>query len=197
MKFKFKNCRKINIIFLLRLAILFTTVIPAPAQTNFDALNKPPSAISNSSTQTFSIQTNASFFLEINVEEIRAACIDARRSICGKILKVLPDGLVVESGYTNLFREPLTRDWLAPGTVSATRATNLVEGNEPDSICVGLVFLTNLPKARGPKPKLYDYVLIEGYPSGQYAYVSVGNVHRTVRKFSASLEAAIKWKITQ
>ncbi|HEV2692537.1 MAG TPA: hypothetical protein VG347_06535 [Verrucomicrobiae bacterium] len=112
-------------------------------------------------------------------------------------MKVLPDGLVVESGYTNLFREPLTRDWLAPGTVSATRATNLVEGNEPDSICVGLVFLTNLPKARGPKPKLYDYVLIEGYPSGQYAYVSVGNVHRTVRKFSASLEAAIKWKITQ
>ncbi len=179
------------------LTLLFATAISAPAQSNSVALTELPAAISNSSPQTFSIQTNANFSLAPNVEEIRAVCIEGRRSICGKILKVLPDGLVVDSGYTNLFREPLTRDWLAPGTVSATRATNLVEGNEPNTTCVGLVFVTNLPKARGPKPKLYDYVLIEGYPAGQYTYASVGDVHRTVRKFSASLEAAIKWKASQ
>jgi len=178
-----------------RLALLFVfAALSAPAQTNIVAPADRSAAISNSPAQTFQTQTNKDLSFAQQAEKIRAACIEGRRSICGKILKVLPDGLVVDSGYTNLLREPLTGSWLAPGTVSAIRASNIIEGNEPNAICIGLVFLTDLPKSRGAKPKLYDYVMIEGYPAGQYTYTSVGSVHRTVRKFSASLDAAVRWK---
>ena len=86
--------------------------------------------------------------------------------ICGKILRVLPEGLVVESGYTDLLRPPLTDSWLVPGTVAATRTPNLVESREPGSVCVGTVFLTDLPKARGKKPKPFDFVILLAYPAG-------------------------------
>jgi hypothetical protein len=126
-------------------------------------------------------------------ERVRADCIEGRRMICGKILKILPDGLVVDSGYTNLMRTPLNKSWLTPGTVQAARPPNLVEGKEPGCVCVGLVFLTALPKSRHtPKPKPYDYVVIQGYPAGNYTYTSVGTIQRTVRRFSASLPTAIR-----
>ena len=34
--------------------------------------------------------------------------------------------------------------------------------------------------------------MIEGYPAGQYTYTSIGSVQRTVRRFAASLETAVK-----
>lgn len=126
-------------------------------------------------------------------EKIRADCVEGRRIICGRILKILPDGLVVESGYTNLMRAPLGKSWLIPGTVQTTRPPNLVEAREPGCACVGLVFLTALPKSRSKlKPLLYDYVVIQGYPAGQCTYTSVGTIERTVRRFSASLPTAIR-----
>lgn len=122
-------------------------------------------------------------------EQTRTACIEGRRSICGKILRVFPDGLLVESGYTNLLREPLTKSWLVPGTVPASRAKNLVESRQPGALCVGTVFLTDLPRR---KPHRYDYVIICGYPTGQYAYTSVGAVRKMVRRFSANLDKAVQ-----
>lgn len=122
-------------------------------------------------------------------EHMRAACINGRRSICGKILRIFPDGLLVESGYTNLLREPLTRSWLVPGTVLATAPQHLVEGREPGATCVGTIFLTDLPRG---KPKQYDYVIICGYPTGEFTYKSVGALHKTVRRFSANLDRAVK-----
>jgi hypothetical protein len=122
-------------------------------------------------------------------ERMRAECIDGRRSICGKILRIFPNGILVESGYTNLLREPLTRSWLVPGTVTATRAEHLVESREPGALCIGTVFLTNLPRGR---PKQYDYVIICGYPTGEFTYTSVGEVRKTVRRFSANLEKAVQ-----
>jgi hypothetical protein len=124
-------------------------------------------------------------------ERIREECIQGRRTICGKILKVLPDGLVVESGYTSLMRPPLNRSWLVPGTVPATREPNLVEGNETEGVCVGLVFLSDIPKSRSVKPKPFDYVVMQGYPAGQYSYTSAGSLQRTVRRFSAVLQNAV------
>src|ERR1039457_6160202 len=93
-------------------------------------------------------------------EKIRLECIESRRSICGKIIKILPDGLVVESGYTNLMRAPLEKSWLIPGTVTAAPPASLVEANQAGAVCVGTIFLADLPKGRGtqPKPQLYDYV---------------------------------------
>ena len=126
-----------------------------------------------------------------DVEQVRNTCIHGRRSICGRILYVMPDGFVVESGYTNLVREPLTSSWLVPGTVMASRATNLLEGMTPGSICVGTIYLADLPKSKKLKPKKYDYVIIEGYPAGQYTYTSVGTIRKTVRCFSAQLSQAV------
>jgi hypothetical protein len=126
----------------------------------------------------------------IHSEQVRTDCINGRRLICGKVLTIVPDGLVVESGYTNLAREPLTRSWLVPSTVTASRNPVDLELNEPGTPCIGLAFLTNIP--RRPKVKIYDYVIITGYPAGQYVYTPIPNVEKTIRKFSASLDAAIK-----
>ncbi|HWY78027.1 MAG TPA: hypothetical protein VN281_20600 [Verrucomicrobiae bacterium] len=133
-----------------------------------------------------------------HVEEMRAACIKERRMICGKILKVLPDGLVIDSGYSSLMGVPPNGSWLLPGTTVATHDVHVVESNEPDAVCQGIVFLTDLPKGqKGAKPKAFDYVKLEGFPIGQYTYTSVGDVRRTVRKFTCNLPNAVKWKLDE
>ena len=159
------------------LALLsFAAVIHAQSQTNI-----PPGSEGQPGT-------NRTPWIERR-ERSRAECIEGRRSICGKILRVFPNGLLVESGYTNLLREPLTKSWLVPGAVSASRAQNLVETREPGALAVGTVFLTDLPRGR---PQPYDYVIICGYPTGETTYTSVGAVRKTVRRFSASLEKAVR-----
>src|ERR1700742_3213148 len=90
-------------------------------------------------------QTNAMPFANTHVEQVRAVCLQGRRSICGKVLKVFSEGLVVECGYTNLLREPLEKSWLVPGTVTVERGTNLFEADQPGAICVGLIFLIDIP----------------------------------------------------
>jgi hypothetical protein len=160
--------------------------LPAGAQTNLTLTNNLSGSVSSPPAQTNGLP----YVVQLG-EEMRARCIEGRRRICGKILQVLPDGLVVESGYTNLLRDPLTKSWLVPGTVTASPAKNLLESAEPGGVCVGRVFLTGLPKGRGVKPARYDYVIIEGYPAGQYTYTSLGTIHRTVRRFSASLSQAV------
>jgi hypothetical protein len=167
-------------------AILSAAFPDAGAQTNDTSANANPSA-KDSLTPTQQAR-----MYEEATEKIRADCVQGRRIICGRIMKILPDGLVVESGYTNLMRPPLDKSWLIPGTVEATRAANLVEATEPGSVCVGLVFLTSLPKSRLAKPHAYDYVVIQAYPAGRYTYTSVGTIQRTVRRFSAALATAVK-----
>ena len=122
-------------------------------------------------------------------EQLRAQGIAGRRSICGKILRVFPKGILVESGYTNLARAPLTKSWLIPGTVVAARGEGMVETREPGAMCIGTVFLTDLPRG---KPHPYDYVVIAGYPTGDFTYTSVGSLRKTVRRFSANLDKAVR-----
>jgi hypothetical protein len=125
-----------------------------------------------------------------HAEQVRKDCIGGRRLICGKVLRVSPDGLVVESGYTDLLRPPLTESWIVPGTVSAHRNPAVLELNEPGTPCIGLAFLTDVPKRQ--KVKQFDYVIIIGYPAGQYVYVPAPNVGKTIRKFSAGLDTAVR-----
>jgi hypothetical protein len=179
-----------------KLALLFMLAAwSANAQTNLATITNQPGNASNFTAEARQAQINRDMADAQVVEQMRDACIQGRRSICGKILKVLPEGLVVESGYTNLYREPLTRTWLVPGTVEAGLATNIIESSEPASVCIGVIFLTDYPKSRRAKPKQYDYVIIAGYPEGQYTYTSVGNLQKTVRRFSASLPAAVKMNL--
>src|SRR5262249_23177424 len=107
------------------------------------------------------------------------------------------DGLVIDSGYTNLMRPELNRSWLVSGTVAATRAENVIEASQAGSMCVGLVFLTDIPKSPGARPQLYDFVNLEAFPAGQYAFNSVGDVGRTIRKFTTKLLTAFDLKIEE
>jgi hypothetical protein len=178
----------------MKTALLFIFVaLSSSAQTNPVALVKHLNTVSNSPSEAFQAQSSQNLFIESRVEQIRINCIENRRIICGKIIKVLPDGLVVDSGYTNLMSPPLNLSWFVPGAVTSRRAVGLVEGNRPDSVCIGPVFLTDWPKK--PVAKVHDYVDIVGFPTGQYVYTSVGNVKRCVQKFSAKLVKAIQWKV--
>ena len=179
-----------------RAVLLFLVVCAAAsAQTNL----APPTARTESNLNSASNVTQNAEVLAAaqHIEELRAQCIQERRLICGKILKVLPEGLVVDSGYSSLLQTPPNGTWLLPGTVVATRDTNVVERAQPDAICLGQVFLTDLPKSKGAKPKQFDYVKLEGFRIGQYTYTSVGDVHRTVRKFSCKLGNAVRWKFEE
>ena len=144
-----------------------------------------------------SIKTNVDLSHGQHAEQVRNACILGRRSICGKILRVLPGGLVVESGYTDLLRPELSKTWLVPGNAIAHRTANLIESAEAGSPCVGVVYLRDLPKIRGSgsRPKQYDYVVLLGYSAGEHTYTSVGDIHKTVRQFSANLIKAVDLKL--
>lgn len=126
----------------------------------------------------------------VRSEQIRKDCINGRRLICGKVLRILPEGLVVDSGYTDLLRSPLGQSWVIPGSVSAIRDPNVLELNEAGTPCIGLIFLTDISKRQ--QVKNFDYVVIMGYPAGQYAYVPVPNIEKPVRKFSCGLDTAVR-----
>lgn len=126
-------------------------------------------------------------------EQMRTVCVNGRRHICGQVLQVTPGGLVVDSGYTDLLRAELSQSWVAPGTVATSRSANLVEENTPGSPCIGLIFLADIPKR--PAVKLYDYVIIEAYPAGEYIYQPVASVTKNIRRFSARLEGAVQWNL--
>ena len=126
-------------------------------------------------------------------EQMRAICVNGRRRICGQVLQIAPGGLVVDSGYTDLLRPELSQSWVAPGTVTTSRPANLVEENAPGSPCIGLVFLADIPKR--PAVKIYDYVIIEAYPAGEYIYQPVPGVTKNIRRFSARLEGAVQWNL--
>ncbi len=148
----------------LSLLLLFAIAAGAvSAQTNLASSTNWSNAGSNSVMPALPSAAEHGAALAERVEAMRAVCIENRRRICGKIIKVLPDGLVVDSGYTNLMRAPLNGSWLIPGTAEAARATNVVEEKKPDAICVGLVFLTDLPKNAGDKPKVFDYVNLKAF----------------------------------
>lgn len=149
-------------------------------------------------SQTLLDPTNENMAIMQHVEQLRAICIKNRRIICGKVLKILPDGIVVDSGYTNLMRAPLNQSWLIPGATTAARATNFVEGSDPDSICFGQVFLTDLPRPpANHKLKIFDFVILEGFPMGKRTYLSSANVEHTVRTFSTKVANAVRWMYGQ
>src|SRR4051812_30712058 len=86
-------------------------------------------------------------------EKVRAACIQGRRRICGRVVEISTNGLVVDSGFTSLLRPELSRSWVAPASVLAERPPNLIEESTAGAPAAGLVLLTNTP--RRPTPKLY------------------------------------------
>lgn len=158
-----------------------------------------PTAAATNHTPTLAVSENAMpatnqlqnvRVSEQKSEQMRTACVNGRRRICGKVLQIVPEGLVVESGYTNLLRPELSHSWLAPGNVTSSLPPNLVEQNSPGAVCVGLVLVTDIPKR--PAVKAYDYVIFQVYPAGQYDYVPVPAVKKIIRRFSVGLATAVQ-----
>lgn len=127
------------------------------------------------------------------VADMRAACINGRRCICGKVIKIVPEGLVVESGYIALMHPPFTGSWVIPSGALVNRDSKLIERSEPASPCIGTVLLTDFPKR--PTVKLYDYVLLQGYPAGEYLYTPLPGVQKEIRKFAGGLDTAVKLRL--
>jgi hypothetical protein len=100
----------------------------------------------------FSVSAQTNLNLNVRAEQIRTACIQGRRHVCGRILQITKAGLVIDSGYPTLLQPPLNRSWLTRANAAPVRPPNQVEGAMPDSMAVGLLFLTDLPKL--PKPNL-------------------------------------------
>jgi hypothetical protein len=160
-------------------------VIPLAAATNA----APILAVPETATTTTNPPQDARALAQ-KAEEMRTTCINGRRRICGKVLQIMPEGLVVESGYTNLLRPELSHSWLAPGNVTSSLPPNLVEQNSPGAVCVGLVLVTDIPKR--PVVKAYDYVIFQVYPAGQYDYMPVPAVKKIIRRFSVGLATAVQ-----
>jgi len=125
-------------------------------------------------------------------EQIRAACLQGARHIGGRVVQILPQGVVVESGYTNLLDPHYRQGWRVPGTAAIPRHLAPTEPDQPGAPCVGLVYLTDLPKR--PPVKLYDYVTLRAYPAGEHAYVPVKGVAKTIRQFAVRLSTAVRLK---
>jgi hypothetical protein len=158
------------------LLIVFSAMLPVMAQTN----------VSSSTNQIPALDQRAA-------AEIRTACINGRRCVCGKVIKIVPDGLIVESGYTALMDPPFTQSWVIPGGALVNRDSKLLERSEPASPCIGTVLLTDFP--RRPAVKLYDYVLLQAYPAGEYLYTPVPGVEKTIRKFAGGLDTAVRARL--
>ena len=47
------------------------------------------------------------------------------------------------------------------------------------------------------KLKVFDYVMLEGFPMGQYTYTSVGSVQHTIRRFSTKVTESVRWTYGQ
>jgi hypothetical protein len=167
--------------------LLVAVALPSLADTNVvSTTNKTASARVTEKGPASAEARNAS---ARRAEEVRMMCIEGRRYICGRVLQILPDGLVVDSGYSDLLKPPFNQSWVVRANVAVTKSPSLVEEKKPDAFCVGLVFLTSTPKR--PVVKAYDYVVIHGYPAGEHVYAPVPGVQKTIRQFSASLERAV------
>jgi hypothetical protein len=167
--------------FFVLLVLLSVTVQFAHAQTNLNTNSQSPASTNND------ISTPSS---AARSEEIRATCVEGRRYICGKVMQIVPEGLVVDSGYADLLNPPLNKSWIVPGAASLTRNPAAIEEKKSDAICIGLVFVTAFPKK--PKVNEYDYVTLHVYPCGEYRYTPVPGVEKKIRRFSGSLELAVK-----
>lgn len=99
----------------------------------------------------------------------------------------------MDSGYTALMAPPFNQSWVISSGALVSRDSKVIERSEPASPCIGTVLLTDIPKR--PAVKLYDYVLLQAYPAGEYLYTPVPGVQKSIRKFAAGLDTAVKIKL--
>ncbi|MEI9962107.1 MAG: hypothetical protein WDM76_13540 [Limisphaerales bacterium] len=168
--------------------LLFFVALSASAQTNVAkvASNSPSQTIPDTNQSSIVIVRGAA--CEADSRDLRARpSFDLR----GKFSKCC----LMDWWWKAVIRILCVRRWIVPGWCRARprpaarpvllKATNRVR------FALGWFFITDIPKARRTKPAQYDYVILQGYPAGQYTYTSLGTIERTVRRFSAGLSTAV------
>src|SRR5882757_1454340 len=145
--------------------IMCSAALSVSAQTNSSILTNSAGLVSKEGTSiTVAAPKTAEKTLSIEerTEKIRAACITGRRYVCGKVVQIAPEGLVVDSGYSVLLTPPYNQSWVVPGNATVARDPHPVELNTADAVCVGLVYIMDIPKK--PAVKENDYVVLHAYP---------------------------------
>jgi len=61
------------------------------------------------------------------------------------------------------------------------------------SPCIGTVLLTDFPKR--PAVNLYDYVLLQAYPAGEYLFTPVPGVQKPIRNLPADSIPPLRIKL--
>ncbi len=110
--------------------------------------------------------------------------------ICGKVLQIVPAGLVVESGYTNLLNPEFSHSWLVPGDITASLSAKSCRRKFARCRVCGIGARDR--HSERPAVKAYDYVIFRFIPAGQYNYAPVPGVKKTIRRFSVGLPTAVQ-----
>jgi hypothetical protein len=112
------------------------------------------------------------------------------RTVSGKVLQKLSEGLLVDSGADFLAKVGDTSTTITRGAIFKRKTVAFTEVNEPRALCLGLCLLQDDPRYRSIVDG--DYITVLAYPIGQYSYTAVSGGTKTVRKFTASLAKAIR-----
>ena len=123
------------------------------------------------------------------LEGLKAIFASKSRTVSGKIIQKIPEGLLVESGQSEIDQVGHTDvEFDRMGNMSTSTTATLQEGDTARSLCLGLVLLEDHPRY----DQLVDdnVVVILAYPDGQFSYKSVGGGQKTVRKFTADFNRA-------
>jgi hypothetical protein len=114
---------------------------------------------------------------------LKAKLVQGSRRVDGKVLQKISEGLLVESGdLERALQEHNERVYGDTGGVT-------FESGIPGGEALGLVLLVDYPD-----PNMTDegHVDIIAYPLGLFSYDTLNKSSKTVRKFSADLETAIR-----
>lgn len=127
--------------------------------------------------------------VQTRIQTAQQALIQRSRTISGKIIQKIPEGLLVDSGREDIDQVGHTDvEFNARGDMSTSKTVTLQEGDTAGALCLGLVLLADHPRYN----QLVDdnVVVVLAYPDGQFSYKAVSGGQKTVRKFTADFNKA-------
>jgi hypothetical protein len=118
-------------------------------------------------------QMAAALKQKADFEKLKGDLIKESRTISGKVIQKIPEGLLVDNAWSSYVTETIREP--SPAT-EYTSLCLLIDYPEYDQTVDG------------------DYIHILAYPAGQYVYTTVNNSQKTVRKFTVDFQKAIDYK---
>jgi len=135
------------------------------------------------------LQQKAAFAQAQQLAGLKKAFAQGSRTISGKIIQKIPEGLLVDSGREAIDEVGHTDvEFDAQGNMGTSTTATLQEGDTAAAECLGLVLLEDHPR----EAQLVDdnVVVMLGYPDGQFTYKAVSGGEKTVRKFTTDFNKA-------